>query len=90
MARSSGPVCRYNVTGFAQVTEMRAALCLNGAEFSNSTPVECLINFIGRKRQVGQMSHTRELYEIGFDEYCTYALLLSTYVYNLVFSEVFL
>ena len=61
------------VTGFVRGSEARAALDLQGAQFSDN-PVEFLKKFIGLRRKgqgflpthLGQVLHARELYEIDF------------------------
>ena len=63
------------VTGFVRGSEARAALALQEARFSDN-PVEFLKKFIGLRRRgqgflpthLGQVLHTRELYEIEFSE----------------------
>jgi len=62
-----------DVTGFVGESEARAALDLQGAQFSDN-PVEFLRKFIGLRRKgqgflpthLGQVLHARELYEIDF------------------------
>jgi len=61
------------LTGFVRESEARAALGLQGAQFSDN-PVEFLRKFIGLRRKgqgflpthLGQVLHARELYEMDF------------------------
>lgn len=63
------------VTGFVRGSEARAALGLQGAQFSDN-PVEFFRKFIGLRRKgqgflpthLGQVLHARELYEMDFGE----------------------